>query len=73
MTLANEICEKDDINYQRLARKMHRGHTRRPAEAAIKNFINMNKSPMDQRKGRRRPVLTPVEKLSIVHAVIIEH
>ena len=73
MTLANEICEKDDINYQRLARKMHRGHTRKPAEAAIKNFINMNKSPMDQRKGRRRTVLTPVEKLSIVHAVIIEH
>ena len=63
MTLAGEICEKDDTDYQRLARKMHRGYTFKPVEAAAKNFINMNRSPMDQRKGRRRPVLTPNDKL----------
>ena len=52
---------------------MHKGYfTKRTVDADSKLY-ELDKSPMDFKRGRRRPILTASEKLAMAHAVIAEH
>ena len=52
---------------------MHKGYfTKRNMEADGKLY-DLDKSPLDHKRGRRRPILSPSERLAMAHAVLIEH
>ena len=71
---ANHAKQDDeDVNYQRLARKMHRGYFKKPAKEPANDELKADVSLIEQRKGRRRPILKPEEKLAIVYAILIEY
>ena len=65
--------EEDNVDYQRLARKMHKGYFKKEKSLPGNSMLGKDISQNEQRKGRRRPTLSPQEKLQIVYAVLIEH
>ena len=52
---------------------MHKGYFNKKVNTDADENYDLDKSPLDRRKGSRRAVLTTKEKLDIAHAVIIEH
>ena len=52
---------------------MHKGYFRKEKTLPGNNLLGKDISQNEQRKGRKRPILSPQEKLQIVYAVLIEH
>ena len=59
----NKHKEDNNVDYQRLARKMHKGYFKKEETLPGNNLLGKDISPNEQRKGRRRPTLSPQEKL----------
>ena len=52
---------------------MHRGYFNKRIKNTDSVKYGMDKSIVDNRRGRRRGILSPSEKLGIAYAMIVEH
>ena len=55
----------------KMAKKMNRGYFQHLLPKVDHGYSKAMTSPMDHKRSKRRPPLTPEEKLDIVHKVLV--
>ena len=58
---------------EKLAKKMQRGYFKKPTKLAAEKDTGEDQSVADRKRGNRRAMLTPAEKVDIVHQVLVQH
>ena len=58
---------------EKLAKKMQRGYFKKPQQPSTEKEISEDYSVADRKRGSRRPMLTPTEKLDVVHQIVVQH